>query len=190
MRSFLFTALFISLCAIGVLAQDGGNPSGSQEPPKAGSTDTQKLPENPQPASSAQSGDNGKPTKPTTEPANQGAPLSKQQPKRILGIMPNYRAVSAGAIPPPPTPKEAFKIATKNSFDYSSFVFVGLTSAMAEGSNAHPALGKGMAGFGRYYWRGFVDKTDGNYLVIFALPTVFHQDERYYAKGREASGSG
>ena len=41
-----------------------------------------------------------------------------------------------------------------------------------------------MAGFGRYYWRGFVDKTDGNYLVIFALPTLLHQDERYYAMGK------
>jgi hypothetical protein len=28
------------------------------------------------------------------------------------------------------------------------------------------------------------DKTDGSYLVIFALPTIFHQDERYYALGR------
>lgn len=114
----------------------------------------------------------------------QPAPLaSKQQPKRILGIMPNYRAVSAGTIPPPPTPKEAFKIATRNSFDYSSFIFVGITSLMAEASNAHPKLGKGIEGFGEYYWRGFLDKTNGNYLVIFALPTVFHQDERYYAKG-------
>ncbi len=110
-------------------------------------------------------------------------PTSKQQPKRILGIMPNYRAVSAGAIPPPPTPKQAFEIATQNSFDYSSFIFVGITSGLAQATDAHPALGEGAAGFGRYYWRGFVDKTDGNYLVIFALPTVFHQDERYFAKG-------
>jgi len=89
-------------------------------------------------------------------------------------MMPNFRAVSAGAIPPPPTPKQAFVIATKNSFDYSSVVFVGLTSAFAEWSNAHPQLGEGMTGYGRYYWRGFVDKTDGNYLVIFALPSVLH----------------
>jgi hypothetical protein len=113
----------------------------------------------------------------------QAIPPDQRQPKRILGIMPNYRAVSAGAVPPPPTPKEAFWIATKNTFDYSSFVFVGLTSMIAEGDDAHPQLGKGIPGFGRYYWRGFVDKTDGNYLVIFALPTVFHQDERYFAKG-------
>lgn len=98
--------------------------------------------------------------------------------------MPNFRAVSAGTVPPPPTPKRAFVIATENSFDYSSFIFVGFTSAMAEGTNAHPQLGKGMAGFGRYYWRGFVDKTDGNYLVLFALPTILHEDERYRAMGQ------
>ena len=110
-------------------------------------------------------------------------PNSRQQPKRILGIMPNYRAVTAGVIPPPPTPKQAFKIATQNSFDYSSFVFVGITSLLAEATDAHPQLGDGLSGFGKYYWRGFVDKTDGNYLVIFVLPTIFHQDERYYARG-------
>lgn len=119
----------------------------------------------------------------SAEQSSAAVPLSKRQPKRILGVMPNFRAVSAGAIPPPPTPKQAFKIATQNSFDYSSFIFVGITSLMAEESDAHPQLGDGLSGFGRYYWRGYLDKTDGNYLVIFALPTIFHQDERFYAKG-------
>lgn len=113
----------------------------------------------------------------------QSVPPSKQQPKRILGVMPNYRAVTAGVIPPPPGPKQAFKIASQNSFDYSSFVFVGITSLMAWGTDTHPQLRSGIAGYGRYYWRGFLDKVDGNYLVIFALPTVFHEDERYYARG-------
>ncbi len=119
----------------------------------------------------------------STAPANQGAPRNLQQPKRILGVMPNFRAVSAGALPPPPTAKQALKIATQNSFDYSSFIFVGITSALAEWTVAHPQLGQGLPGYGRYYWRGLLDKTDGNYWVIFALPTVFHQDERYYARG-------
>lgn len=117
-------------------------------------------------------------------PNNKVVPLSHQQPKRILGIMPNYRAVSAGAIAPPPTPKEAFKIATDNSFDYSAFIFTGLTSMIAEGEDDHPQLGKGIPGFWAYSWRGFLDKTDGNYWVIFALPTVLHEDERYYSLGK------
>lgn len=121
---------------------------------------------------------------PATPPQGQDTEVLHPQPKRILGVMPNFRAVSAGTLPPPPTKKEAFKIATQNSTDYSAFVFLAFTSAMAEGSDTHPQLGEGVKGFGRYYWRGFVDKTDGNYLVIFALPTIFHQDERYYALGK------
>ena len=113
----------------------------------------------------------------------QGVPLDQQEPKRILGIMPNYRAVSAGEIPPPPTSKEAFRIATLNSFDYSSFVFTGLTSLLAKGTDAHPDLGKMFPGLWAYTWRGFLDKTDGNYMVIWALPTILHEDERYYAMG-------
>jgi hypothetical protein len=119
------------------------------------------------------------------KPASQDqATAPPPQPKRILGVMPNFRAVSAGVLPPPPTPKQAFVIATKNSFDYSAFVFVGITSLLAEADNAHPQLGKGIGGYGEYYWRGYVDKTDGNYWVIFVLPTIFHQDERYYALGK------
>ncbi|MBZ5576938.1 MAG: hypothetical protein LAP40_10300 [Acidobacteriia bacterium] len=126
---------------------------------------------------------------PAAPAENSTRPALRQQPKRILGIMPNYRAVSAGAIAPPPTAKQAFKIATQNSFDRSSFLFVGVTSLMAWGVEwphakpSHPALGSGLIGYSRYYWRGFLDKTDGNYLVIFALPTILHEDERYYAKG-------
>jgi len=52
-----------------------------------------------------------------TESAQSSAHEPLPQPKRILGVAPNYRAVSPRVIPPPPTPKEAFKIATENSFD-------------------------------------------------------------------------
>ncbi len=136
-----------------------------------------------QPQSAGQSQSN--PTA-STQPADANIqPKHKPppQPKRILGIMPNYRAVSAGEIPPPPTPREAFVIATRNSFDYSAFVFVGVTSLLAEGTDAHTQIGKGVGGYWAYYWRGYLDKTDGNYWVDWAMPTVFHQDERYYAMG-------
>jgi hypothetical protein len=128
--------------------------------------------------------------RPTVDNAKAASAVTqnKAQPKRILGVMPNYRAVSPGQIPPEPTPREAFKIASQNSFDYSAFLFGGLTTLIAEGSNRHRQFGKGPDGFGRYYWRGFLDRTDGNYLVLFALPTMFHEDERYYTKGEGSFG--
>jgi hypothetical protein len=143
--------------------------------------DPQNSSAQPQSSSQAQPSPNTASRNPDTTRTPKHKP--PPQPKRILGVMPNYRAVSAGAIPPPPTSREAFKIATENSFDYSAFVFVGITSLLAEGTDAHTQLGKGVGGYWAYYWRGYLDKTDGNYWVDWAMPTVFRQDERYYAMG-------
>jgi hypothetical protein len=189
-----FLSLVLLVCAQSLCAQEPSpssapnTSSGSSQPASPNTQSAQPCSPPDQSATSKPAGDSkqseAKPACQTATPENQSVPLEKQQPKRILGVMPNFRAVSAGALPPPPTPKQAFKIATQNSFDYSAFIFVGITSLLAEGTDAHPQLGKGVDGYGGYYWRGFVDKADGNYLVLFALPTVFHQDERYYAMGK------
>lgn len=154
----------------------------AQHQPDAQNQQDPQNPKNQNPAT-APDLDRTQPQTPAGVPTTQH-PTPLPQPKRILGMMPNYRAVSAGVLPPPPSSKQAFVIASQNSFDYSSFVFVGITSLMAEGTEAHPALGKGVPGFWGYTWRGFVDKTDGNYWVIWLLPSVVHEDERYYAKGQ------
>ena len=110
-------------------------------------------------------------------------PLERQQPQRILGFMPNFRSVSAGAKPHPPSWKYNFTVATHQSLDYSTFLFLGLTSLFAEGYNEHPSLGKGPAGFYAYGWRGFLDKTDGTYLSAWLLPSLLHEDTRFYPLG-------
>jgi hypothetical protein len=183
--SGLLLPLGLLICVSTARAQEGRPHSASlPQSPCTAFFNAQNQQQNPPPATS------GTPTAPTAAsqsnpaPQNQSESTPPGQPQRILGVMPNFRAVSAGAIPPPPTPKQAFKIATQNSFDYSSFIFAGLTSMIAEGDDTHPQLGKGVAGFGRYYWRGFLDKVDGNYQVIFIFATALHEDERYYAKGR------
>lgn len=175
--------LLLLLSASALCAQQTASSSAPLAVPQAITQATAELPDDPsvflqQSSSSAtQSTSDQEPTAP--QPHN-----PPPQPKRILGIMPNYRAVSAGVKPPPATPKQAFKIATDQSFDYSAFIFTGLTSMIAEADDSHPALGKGVPGFWAYSWRGFVDKTDGNYWVVWVLPTAFHEDERYYALGR------
>ena len=72
-------------------------------------------------------------TTPSDKPQKKIITDTGTQPHRILGLMPNYRSVSAGEIPPPPGFKQSFKIATHQAFDYSTFVFLGLTTATAYG---------------------------------------------------------
>lgn len=181
--AFFLTVISLIVLSSAAAAQSAGVASTpvTSTPAAAANTNSSTLPN--APGAQEPVGQKEKNPGVTTRQANKQVPKPLQQPKRILGLMPNYRAVSAGAIPPPPTAKEAFVMAGQNSFDYSSFVFTGLTSLIAEGEEAHPQLGKGVPGFWAYSWRGFVDKTDGNYLVMFALPSVFHEDERYYTLG-------
>ena len=114
-------------------------------------------------------------------------PLERVQPKRILGFMPNFRSVSAGSKPHPPGWGYNFHIATRQAFDYSSFIFLGLTTISAEGINSHPVLGNGADGFYAYIWRGLLDKTDGTYIGAWFLPSLLHEDTRYYAMGDRRS---
>jgi hypothetical protein len=106
-----------------------------------------------------------------------------KQTKRILYIVPNFRAVSVGAKLPPQTVKDKFKTAALDSFDYSAFIFVGIQAGIAQATNSYPAFRQGAAGYGRYYWHTFADETDENLWVEGILPSVLHQDNRYYTLG-------
>jgi hypothetical protein len=89
-----------------------------------------------------------KSTEPSAAP-DQDATKPAAQPKRILGVMPNFRAVGAATLPPLPAPKQRLWIATRNSFDYSSFIFVGFTALESQDTNQHPQLGKGTGRYGQ-----------------------------------------
>ena len=106
-----------------------------------------------------------------------------QQTKRILGIIPNFRSVSAGVTLPPQTPKEKFMTGLSDSFDYSAFIFVGIQAGIAQATDSYPAFHQGAAGYARYYWHTFADQADENLLVESILPTVLHEDSRYYTLG-------
>jgi hypothetical protein len=131
----------------------------------------------PQVASSAPASQDG--TKPAEDPLSQG-----RQTKRILYVVPNFRAVSADQHLPPQTVKEKFKTAMLDSVDYSSFIFVAGQAGIAQWTNSYPYFGQGAKGYGRYYWHTLADAINENTWVEFIIPSVLHQDTRYYTLGK------
>ncbi len=113
---------------------------------------------------------------------------NNQQTRRILGVFPNFRAVSAQTHLPPQSVKEKFVTASQDSFDYSAFVLPALLAAEGEASASTPEFHSGGAGYGRYFWHTFVDQTDENYWVEFIVPTVTREDTRYYTMGQSGGG--
>lgn len=105
------------------------------------------------------------------------------QTKRILGIIPNFRSVSVNQLLPPQTTKEKFIDATQDSFDYSSVVLPGMVAAYNQARKNTPEFHQGAAGYARYFWHTFVDQTQENYWVEFIVPSITHEDTRYYTLG-------
>lgn len=125
-----------------------------------------------------QSGNSQTSQTPSPDPVQAG-----QQTKRILWIVPNFRAVSADTHLPPQTVKDKFVTASQDSFDYSAVIFVGLLAGLQMATNQTPEFHQGAAGYGRYYWHSFVDQTIENYSVEFIVPAIAREDTRYYTLG-------
>jgi hypothetical protein len=126
----------------------------------------------------------------TDAPARQNQPSqsaqgdsSGQQTKRILGIIPNFRAVSADTKLPPETVKEKFIDATEDSFDYSAIFIPAVIAGYDMAKRETPEFHQGAAGYARYFWHSAVDQTSENYMVEFIFPTLTHEDPRYYTLG-------
>jgi hypothetical protein len=107
-----------------------------------------------------------------------------EQPKRILGIIPNYRAVSANAHLAPQSFKDKFWLATQDTFDYSDFIFVGGLAGISMAERSQPTFGQGASGYGQYYWHIFVDGGIENYMTEAIVPAATHEDPRYYTMGK------
>ena len=112
------------------------------------------------------------------------AEINGKQTKRILYIVPNFRSVSVDEILPPQTPKQKFQLMLQDSFDYSSFIYVGALAGVADAEGSYPEFGDGAAAYGRYYWHAFADNVNGNLFTEALVPIATHEDPRYYTMGR------
>jgi hypothetical protein len=107
-----------------------------------------------------------------------------KQTKRILGIVPNFRSVSVDEKLPPISAHEKFKLTLEDSFDYSSFIYVGILAGISQAEGSYPEFHTGAPAYARYYWHNFADDLNGNLMTEFVLPVATKEDPRYYTLGR------
>jgi len=127
--------------------------------------------------------DSPKPQATPSTPTNADEEYGKQD-KRILWVIPNYRAVSANTHLPPLSFKGAMWLATQDTFDYSDFIFVGALSGLDMASRSQPTFGQGAQGYGKYFWHVFADTGIENYMAEAIVPAVTREDPRYYTLGK------
>lgn len=190
--------VFGFLVSLVVSAQDRIDPSLASAPPFDTGTlpvfpgiETVKYPEAvfarltvPPPESSQNTPSASVPEEPGATIIDKNKKVLKQT-HRIMGILPNFTAVDSNTQLPRLSTREKFVVAMHDSVDYSSFLIVGALAAKGLQSKATPQLGTGAAGYGRYYWREFTDQVSGTFFTEAIIPTLTHEDPRYYTLGEK-----
>src|SRR6202051_3538969 len=139
---------------------------------------------NPAPAPPTDSGTVALPDQ-APAPQNKKDDSQGQQTKRMFWLVPNFAAVSAHTQLPPLSTREKFVLAAQDSFmDYSSYTWAEILAEQAMLLNSDPELGRGIAGYGRYYWRTFVDGVSGTFFTEAIVTGITHEDPRYYTLGK------
>jgi hypothetical protein len=119
----------------------------------------------------------------------QPAAAQEELPRRLFGIIPNYRSHPSFKESKPLTSGEKFKLAARDSFDPGTFLLAGGIAGIGQASNSTPSYGQGMAGYGRYYGAAYGDLMIGDMMTTGVYPSLLHQDPRYFRKGTGSVGS-
>ncbi|GAC1666291.1 MAG: hypothetical protein NVS9B4_21980 [Candidatus Acidiferrum sp.] len=120
------------------------------------------------------------------ELAEQQVQIALQQ--RIGGFIPNfYSAYDWHA--PPMGAKQKFQLSFRSIIDPVSFLTVAGIAGAEQYQNIFPDYGDGIEGYGKRYGAALANHISGNLLGRAVYPSIFHQDPRYFYKGKGSIGS-
>jgi hypothetical protein len=102
--------------------------------------------------------------------------------QRIFGIFPNfYTSFLWDAAPL--RPKQKFHLAFRAAVDPVTFFTTGMLSGIQQGLDTYPDYGQGAEGYAKRYGADFGDLFIGRIIGAAVLPSILHQDPRYFYQG-------
>ena len=109
--------------------------------------------------------------------------VTVEEHQRIVGLIPNFY-VTYVPDAAPLTSKQKYKLAVVVSKDPATFVLVGITAGLEHWENDLSGYGQGFGGFAKRYAASYGDNLSSTFLSAAILPSLLHQDPRYFYRGR------
>jgi hypothetical protein len=152
-------------------------------------------------ASQTQPPDPNPATPPTVLPSNQASgsqnsggsgkkPPSGTSKDRLFFTLPNFLTLenaNAGNVPPL-TSSQKFKVVARSTFDPVEYFWYGALAGISQWENSESGFGQGAEGYGKRYGAYFADGTIENFMTEAILPSLLHQDPRYFQMGKGGFG--
>ena len=108
--------------------------------------------------------------------------LKSELHQRAFGVFPNFFSSYIWDAAPLSS-KQKFQLAFRSISDPTSLVLTGAVAGVEQARNTFPGYGQGAQGFGKRYGAAFADDAIGRMLGSAVLPSILHQDPRYFYRG-------
>lgn len=115
------------------------------------------------------------------ELAEEQVQIAVQQ--RIGGVIPNFYSTYDWNAPPMQV-KQKFQLSIRSLIDPVSFLTVAGIAGVQQDNNTFPEYGGGIEGYGKRYGAALANNVSGTLLGRAVYPSIFHQDPRYFYKGK------
>jgi hypothetical protein len=108
--------------------------------------------------------------------------VSLEEKQRVLGVFPNFY-VSYVWDAVPLSSGQKFRLAWRTAYDPVSIAIPAIIAGVEQSQNTFDGYGQGTAGYFKRFGASYGDGFIGNMIGNAILPSVFHQDPRYFYKG-------
>ena len=126
---------------------------------------------------SSQPKQSGPPSNPTGE--------QDDNPKRILGIIPNFQTKNDDpANQQPLTVKQKFTLEFHQTVDFSAHLGNLFQAALQQASNTQPHYGEGWGPFAERFGAAEADQVTSAFFMYGFLPSILHDDPRYFRRAK------
>ena len=102
---------------------------------------------------------------------------------RLFWTMPNFLTLENADRVPALTSAQKYKVVGLSLIDPFEFVLIGFVAGLGQASNTNPTYGQGASGYGKRYATAYADNAVENFMASAVLPSLLHQDPRYYQLG-------
>lgn len=161
-------------------SNSGAQDSQASQPTQPTGSD-QSQQKNPNSTKSSDAQPAGKdPVQPTKQEQNNKNGTSND---RLFFTLPNFLTLENAGQVPPLTAKQKFAVVARGSFDYVQYPWYGFLSGISQWEDSEPGFGQGAAGYAKRYGAAFADGTIENFFTGAIVPSVLHQDPRYFQLG-------
>jgi hypothetical protein len=160
-------------------APDSSLPTPSQSAPQSNTKDESK----PTPKSGAPAQEQTSP--PSTIPGASSTPgkVAGTSNDRLFYALPNFLSLENAGQVAPLTAKQKCSVVARSSFDYVQYPWYGFLAGISQAENSEPGFGQGSAGYGKRFASALADGTIENFMVGAILPSLLHQDPRFFQSG-------